>query len=811
MAEASNITNLQDRAILGLQHNPKIWISEGRSRFDTNWKNKEMYWSELLARLKKPTVTQETQAEYMKMTKAQQDGIKDVGGFVGGTLSSGRRKSDTVQIRTLISFDLDTAPQNFPEIMELTADYGYAIYSTHKHKPEAPRVRLLIPLSRQVTPEEYEAIGRKLAEDIGLEYFDSTTFQPSRLMYWPSCSRDAEYIFDYSDAPPVNADEVLARYPDWHDISYWPVCQDELRVEKKRKEKQQDPATKKGLVGTFCRTYTVPEAIAEFIPDVYIPTEGKDDRYTFAAGSTSGGLVIYDNGLFCYSNHSTDPAHGMDLNAFDLIRIHKFGAEDENAPEGTQTSRLPSYKAMLELIRTDKNCLRTFDAERKGSALEDFAGEDGEAHEWRLELTRTKQGLVEPTMENLVMILRMDEKLQGLRYNRFTGFIDITQKLPWGWKRKEWADDDDAELYVYLSGEYNAFRRMDIADALVSVSQQRSYHPIESYLKSLPEWDGVPRMETLFIDYLGAEDNEYVREVTKRWLLAAVSRIFRPGCKFDYIPVLSGPGGIGKSTLVNKLGGDWFSDSLSFEDMKDKTGAEKIQRTWINEISELKGMRKMEVESVKSFLSRTEDLYRPAYGRRTVQRRRSCVFIGTTNAEDYLKDMTGNRRFWPVDCAERGKTKDSWDLTADEVAQIWAEVMFYYDTLDEKDLRLNKELEGVAVQMQLKALETDERIGMVEEYLNILLPENWEGMSLEARRIYLSDVHRDGGTQLREEVSVMEIWAECFGNNPMNKKRSDSEDIARMLLQLHWKHTKKAKRLANYGVQKMYKRGVTGG
>lgn len=803
-AQTDNIYKLDAKVITGLEHNPKVWISEGSSRFCTNWKNRQITWAELLKRLENATMTQETQSEYMRMAKTDQDKIKDVGGFVGGTLKSGRRKTDTVQSRSLITFDLDFAPADFVETMQLEAPYAWAIYSTHKHKPDSPRYRLIAPLDRDVDPEEYEAIMRKMAEHIGLKYFDPTTVQASRLMYWPSYSRDAEYVFEYNDDKILSADKILAEYPDWRDMSYWPLFPDEIKVQKRRQDKQQDPLKKKGLVGTFCRTYTVPEAIAEFLPDVYTQVEGKEDRYTYTAGTTSGGLVIYDEGLFCYSNHSTDPAHGMDLNAFDLVRIHKFGQMDEDAPEGTQTTRLPSYKEMIDFIRQDKNCIRTFDADRKASALSDFDGDtDTAPHEWKLDLTRTKQGLVETTIDNLLMILKKDEGLKGIRFNKLSNFIEITKPVPWKKELTEWKDSDDSDLYIYLATEYNTFKRTDISDALMSVSKERSFHPVRDYLKNLPEWDGVPRMETLFIDYLGAEDEDYTREVTKRWMIAAISRAKRPGVKFDYIPVLSGPGGIGKSTLVAKLGGPWFSDSLSFEDMKDKTAAEKIQGTWINEISELKGMRKMDIESVKSFVSRTEDRYRAAYGRRTESYRRGCIFIGTSNADDYLKDITGNRRFWPIDCSEDHKLK-AWDLTPDAVAQIWAEALFYYEELDDRSLVLNEDLDKIATSKQIRALEQDERLGLVSEYLEKLLPEDWDDKDLTERRFFMDDA-ASVGTVKREEVSVMEIWAECFKMSPAAKKRSDSDDIARILLQLGWKRSGSAKRIKIYGLQRFYK------
>lgn len=804
MGKANNVIQMEEKVVTGLANNPTVWIAEGSSRFSTKWKNKQVKWAELLARLRNVSMTQETQAEYFKMTKAQQDKIKDVGGFVGGTLNGGRRKSDTVGERSLVTFDLDTAPEGFVETMQLEAAYAWAIYSTHKHKPDNPRFRLIMPLSRPVSPEEYEAITRKLAEEIGMEYFDSTTFQPSRLMYWPSCSRDAEFVFEYNDGWSLDADEVLAKYPDWRDVTYWPVSPDEVRVQKKRQEKQQDPTKKKGPIGTFCRTYDVPGAIDAFLPDVYTRVEGKDDRYTYAAGSTFGGLVIYDGGLFCYSNHSTDPAHGMDLNAFDLVRIHKFGSEDADMDEGTATTKLPSYKEMIDLIRQDPGCIKTYDDERHAAAADDFAGEltPEEKEHWKLALQRNKQGAVETSIENLMKIFEHDEGLRGIAFNELSGYVEITEPVPWKKELTEWKNSDDAGLYVYLSREYNDFRRADVADVLTQVAHKRAFHPVKDYLKGLPDWDGEPRMETILIDYLGAEDCEYSREVAKRWLLAALSRILRPGCKFDFIPVLSGPGGIGKSTLVARLGGEWFSDSLSFEDMRDKTAAEKIQGTWLNEISELKGMRKTEVESVKSFISRQEDIYRPSYGRQVERHKRSCVFIGTSNADDYLKDVTGNRRFWPVKCPGDTKAKP-WELTPDAIAQVWAEVMFYYEEMGERSLVLPRAVEEEAVKHQVEALEHDERLGLVAMYLEKLLPEKWADMDLTDRRFWLDDEDGAEGVRARTRVSVIEIWAECFKKQPQDKKRTDSDDIVRILMQLGWVKDRTV-RIPIYGPQIVY-------
>ena len=791
-----------------LKYNGELQISLGSSRFEKKWKNRSMTWAYLLSRLSRSQQTGETHAEYMKLPKVRQDQIKDIGGFVGGRLREGRRKSGFVEARQILTLDVDNAPVDFWDLLmgkaveEPILDAAACLYSTHKHTPTKPRLRLIMPLDREVSADEYEAIARKTAELLGIDYFDDSTYQPERLMYWPSNPVDVDPVFETYDAPFLKADDVLGLYPDWTDISYWPYSSRVAEVQKKSAEKQGNPLEKKGPVGLFCRTYTVTEAIAAFLSDVYEPTV-KEDRWTYSAGSTSGGLVIYDGDLFAYSNHGTDPAGGQLCNAFDLVRIHKFAELDEGSEE--RGANAPSFKAMRDMIREDPGCLRKLYEERDAEAKEDFAGETEDTKDWRLQLQLTANMTVATTLANAVMILRMDERLQGIRLNEMSSRIEA-EGVPWARPAGSWRDADDARLAEWLTREYRAeFPMTKLSLALLAVADSRRFHPVQEYLDSLPAWDGIERVDQLLIKYLGAEDSIYTREVTRKTLTAAVARVYQPGIKFDNVLVLWGKQGYGKSTLFSRLGGPWFSDSLTMQDMRDvKTGGEKIQGSWIVEIGEMAGMRRVEVEAVKSFLSRQDDRFRAAYGRNVESRPRRCIIVGSTNDESgFLRDITGNRRFWPVPISPELGDIHSWDLTPEIVAQVWAEVKAGYD-VDGADLVLSREAEEIAQSKQRDALETDERQGIVEAYLDRKIPERWEEMDADARALFLDS--EEQGEMDRTQVSNMEIWVEALHRQATALDLRESRALTAIMLKIPgWTRSGQA-RIPIYGKQRIYRK-----
>ena len=541
----------------------KLQIATGNSRMEKRWNNVEMELDEFIERISHTIRTAETVEQYMKMTKAKQDAIKDVGGFVMGKLKGGRRKKDCVEFRSALTLDMDHASQDIPEQVEMFFDFRCLIYSTHKHTPENPRLRLIIPLSRKVSPDEYVAVARKVAEDIGIEMFDDTTYEPSRLMYWPSTSADGEFIFRDIEGEPLNPDEVLSRYKDWRDSSEWPVSSRQQNIVQREMRKQADPLTKDGVIGAFCRTYSIEEAIANFLPDVYQPS-AMPGRYDYIPADSQAGVVIYE-GKFAYSHHATDPACGKLMNAFDMVRIHKFSHLDARVSEDEEPAKLPSFKAMGEFAVSDENVKVTLAGERAQSAREEFSAED----DWRKLLEFDRRGVVKDTLNNLVLVMRHDRGMQPIAFNLHRDGIDAGEGLPWKQIKPGWNDSDFASLKVYLNKGYGVYAPTKTKDALLAVASERAYHPVREYLDALPEWDGTERIDTLLTDYLGAEDSAYTRAVMRKTLAAAVARIYQPGVKFDSVLILNGPQGIGKSTLFARLAGAWFSDSLTLTDMRD--------------------------------------------------------------------------------------------------------------------------------------------------------------------------------------------------------------------------------------------------
>ncbi len=781
----------------------KLSIAYGSSCHAKRWVNQQVTFDELCERLSQTVRTPETVEEYPKLPKSERDRAKDKGGFVGGKLKGGRRKRDTVEGRSMLTQDADHAGIGFIDSYEMLCPYASCLYTTHGHTPEAPRVRVVVPLTRDVTPDEYAAISRLFAAEWGIDQFDECSHRPHQLMYWPTTPADGEYVFKRCDGEWLDPDRYLAAHPGWRDCAGLPRSVREGGIVERGRKQQEDPLGKQGVIGAFCRTYGINEAVHVFLKDIY-QESALQGRFDYIPADSSAGVVVYDD-VFAYSHHATDPACGKLLNAFDLVRIHKFGGLDEKVPEDTEAAKLPSFKAMCDFAVNDENVKMTIAGERMEIAEKEFSGEN---EDWLKQLEYEKRStVVKNTLRNLLLILNNDEKLKGIVFNQLSDGMEIKGEVPWEHPSRFWRDADDAQLISYVDLTYGTFSARNYDIAVTKVADDRSYHPIREFLASLPEWDKVPRVDTILVDFLGASDNAYVRAVTRKTLCGAIARVMNPGCKFDTMLVLNGPQGKGKSTLISRLCGEWFNDSLLLNDTKDKTAAEKLQGYWILEIGELAGLKKTEIETLRGFLSRQNDIYRASFGRRATPHPRQCVFIGTTNAENgYLRDTAGNRRFWPVK-TPGDAARASWEMTEEEIRQIWAEALVRYK--EGEPLHLDNELAGMALKEQQIAMEVDEREGMVRDYLEMPLPERWDKMDIFDRRNYICGSEfggeREPGVRKRERVCNMEIWCECFGKERGNLKRQDANEISAIMANIEgWKKADNKVRFPIYGIVRGY-------
>lgn len=780
-------------------------IAVASSAMRRKWKNTQMNWQEFLGRISRTTRTQETCQEYKAMPKSQKDRIKDVGGFVGGFLKNGSRKSENVQSRQLLTLDID-----FPEdgLLDKLEKLGWemAVYSTHSHTVERGRYRLIAPLDRPCYSDEYQAVARMVAYKIGIEQFDDTTYQANRLMYWPSTSRDGEFIFKHLPGVLLTVDGVLGEYVNWKDTTSWPQSEREHGLVQRLIKKQEDPLIKEGIVGTFCRAYSIPEAIKTFLTEEYTTTDDPN-RYTYTKGSTFGGAVVYED-KFIYSHHDTDPASMQLCNAFDLVRLHLYGALDENsAATGTG---LPSFQAMQTLAGNDakvKEALFNESQEKQKDLLAMFSeGEGGNSDlTWLESLDVTSKGKYKSTTNNILLILTHDDSLKDCyAYDLLKNRAVKVGKTPWRTASGDlWSDTDDAGLRHYLETVYEITGGNRINDAFRLALAKREMDPVKDYLSEL-SWDGVERVDRLLIDYLGAEDSDYAKFIIRKTLVAAVKRAFEPGCKFDNMLVLSGPQGIGKSTIIKLLGREWYSDSIITVNGKD--AYEQLNGVWIGEMGELTATKKADIESIKHFLSKQVDSYRPAYGVHKVDFARRGIIIGTTNDTEFLRDKTGNRRFWPIAVGCTPPIRSVFTLKDKDIDQIWAEAVELYRR-GEKVYLNEKQYKEATIHQQAFA-EEDVRAGLVREYLDIPVPKDWYTKSLYDRRTYIQSDDflgmEDTTGKKRDKICALEIYNELFGGDIKKLTPRDTRQIKDILRSIPgWKEAKSSMRFGTgYGKQR---------
>ena len=812
-------------------------VCEGDSRLSKRWENTNLTWGELVRRLSVPKRTKETLAEYMAMSRDEQSKRKDVGGIVCGSLKhditsnsemAGRKTKENIQWRSIVTLDIDDCPEGYNPIVviadELPGVEAFA-HTTHKHSPEHPRWRVFIPLSEWMTPFYYEAIARKIGDIVGMDVLDKSTFQPNRLMYFPSASRDGEFLIDRVYGRPISPSKFFQEFPALKRESAWPRHPMEEPVQRRSVMTEREgeyneagkpvlPVEKDGVIGAFIKAYPIEDAIATFLPDVYIPVGL--GRYTYANGSSEGGLVIYD-GMFAYSNHATDPAaNGHDNNAFDLVRIHKYGYLDGKAAKTTRNDRLPSYKAMCELCLKDKRVNHILASERAEQMKEDFDGIDTSKDEmiaWMEDLEKTKSGAPKDTNRNQDIIIMNDAVLRGVRYDEFRRIntLDDPKKLHCSSRRVN--DEALRNIATRYEERYNLKLSLTrVSDILAGTQSRRGYNPVHDFILQ-EQWDGTPRVDELLIRCLGADDTELNRAQTRAWMVGAVKRAFEPGCKFDYMLVLTGPQGIGKSTFLWALAnrGEFLNESLQL-DMRGRDMIEQLNSGWIFEIAELGGLKSVkETDKVKAFISVTEDRMRKAYGHEVEFFPRHCALAASTNDTTFLSD-SDSRKFWVILVSGAG----NWEWVSwleDNVGQIWAEAHTYYRQGQQSFLAADLEKKAREIQSEFNTVNDNEILGLIGAYLDYKLPVNWYLKSKKERENYIREYSNNQDVVLyqRNRICVAEIKTEL----PECKNYTAQFINKRILPNLGWELQKSGRKCRIddiYGTQRnvFYRHGTDG-
>lgn len=854
---------------MGRHNNMMIRFSRGSGQNFGKVENKTLSWGRFMAMLSNPTRTREKLREYSKLSDKEQTRLKATDGFFYRTQVEGKKRNRTSgRPSDLITLDFDNAtPEFFESILsgEVGGHLEWFLHTTRRHTPEKPRFRLILPTDQPITTDVYSPISRIvcLIFDPEFAHVDKVSFRPAQMMFLPTVSADSEFIHHQNEGDLIDWSSELDSFEmirgDWRDVTNWPTTPgEEVR---QIAEKAEVPTDKQGPVGDFCRAYDVPAAIAKFLPDVYEESDGHwaKPRYTYIGGTTSNGAEVQDDGLFLYSHHGSDPCADQLVNAFDLVRIHKFGEQDEGIEKDMPIGQRPSFKAMLDFIKGDEEYTRQVVASRYDmTAMFDDAGVDddeitdqedaeiddliGDApgarvgaralrgdvdeddligdpkaprlldcgykratpgkrrkkpkKDWHLDLELGRDGQIKSTSANIAVIVQNDVRInECMEYCEFTQEVRI--RIPLKTRHPNipvlqvadpvkgdlWGDHHTRAIRMMLEAENGpgklgwglSVSDRDLDLAIDMAARQLPFHPVKDVITAT-RWDGIKRAETIFIRYLGVPDNIYYRTIARLFLIAAVARVYEPGHKFDFVPILEGGQGIRKSTFIKTLGMGFFAELTADLDQEAKT-VENMQGSWILELPELSSIKRSDIESVKAMISRTTSIVRLAYARRANEYRRQCVFMGSTNEEEYLVDRTGNRRWWPV----RVMVEDiDTDALAREMPQIVAEARQWY--LEMRKAQPEGDLPLFLADARAKRIADDLSGSRVQEDESDWIADKAEAWLLQPE----SSSKFDGGEPVfKERVTVGMIWHEACGQDRQPTKM-DTRHVGQALRRIGW-------------------------
>lgn len=751
-------------------------IATSAKRNSRHWRQGTVTWGELLAWAETPASVKEC-GNYVLGT------LRDTVAFHAGAQCVGRHRVKTAIVsRSAITLDADTAKASLPGLVELVLGNAALVHTTYSSSPDQLRLRVIIPVDRPLLPDEYVMAAEVLMNRLGTDNFDPGSTQPERYMFKPAAQELGWYQRWVVDGPVASADELLAGFDP--DLSKQPMP--------RLNPNKRNPFEIEGVVGAFNRAYPIQEAI-----EVYeLPyTSINDSRWQLVGTRAEGGVNLVSEGLV-FSHHVTDPAWGKTCSAFDLVRLHRFGSLDEQCNSQTPVNRLPSHQAMLELASTDSRVV----AELVGAV---FSEELEETVGWRMELKlHPRTGKFIDGIENWDLIMNHEPVFHGLYFNELTMAVETELDLPWRDRSKGgpvFGTTDRAALCHHLEREFRVRPSRTLVDELVNTTAQRRYvNPIRDYLETLV-WDGVKRVETCLP---GVKPTRYTRMVARKAMTAAVARVLSPGCKWDHTLVLYGKENLGKSYWVDRMSRG-FSATLGR--IGDKDTLLTMQRSWIMVSDEGYSLKKADADVQKEFLTRTEDVFRMPYERESIVHKRHCVIWGTTNDEVFLRRQEGNRRFLIVKCE---KKVDFESVTPEYIDQVWAEAVALFR--GGELLFLDDEQSEHSAEEREHFVEEDALAGVLEAYLDTLVPEDWNGMSSEARRMWLTN-RADGmvppGTQLQTRTCSTQLWVEAMGRKFGDHRRSDLLEITASLKRVPgWAQVPGRHRVPLYGPQVVFDR-----
>ena len=625
------------------------------------------------------------------------------------------RNDNNLETRDLIVIDIEDTGLTSQEVQniikEKLASYVYLLYSTISHKPNNPRLRLVLEPSRDIVKDEYKPTIQHVIQLLNIKY-DTSSCTWSQLQGLPIAVRDNEFIFiKHLDGLP---------YP----------VQEAVKEEKKVITKYSNEPIQNFTKVSHNQAISIMEKYVENEQDKLLE---RSDYYlsclTIIAKSVVSGEIEYDTAIEC-----------MEMLALGKDEWKENNRKELNGEIERANRNIDYFKNKYTFLGKFQKTQQIIKVTNAGSNMS-------------LEITTDEKGKVIETLENLEKIIL---SITPIAYNELTDVIEIKDKQG---KIKP-LDKRDKELFRMEIEKRFKFKAkvIDLDTAIVSASDKFRYHPIKNQIIAVC-WDEIPRAETFFIDVLGVEDNVYNRECTRKWLLASLTRLFNNGVKFDEMIILQGGQGIGKSTTLQRLSLGYYTDIT--EKISDEVTF-KVMRTWLVELSELSTMMKTDSDSFKAWISATKDTVRKKYSTDPNDYPRTFTVLGTTNNKEVLKDRTGNRRYWLMYC-DKDKIKNTiWNIDNNYILQLWSEVYQWY--LNKENLLISDETKLHMEKLSSGALEYNPLEERINSILEMYVPNDWKEClrNSNSRGAYHYHVNEyvtygEGSSRFPLETRIMDI------------------------------------------------------